>query len=64
MKELLVNTIGVIARDQAPLRAGTVCRRCGGEAKLEAILPKRFDSAAYEIFQCPICDYIDWIQRD
>lgn len=39
------------------------CKRCGGDSNRVATLPKRFENAAYEIFQCVTCEFVDWIER-
>ena len=40
------------------------CKKCGGVSQRVASLPKRFENAAYEVFQCVTCEFVDWVQRD
>ena len=42
----------------------SACKRCGGLLQLSALLPKRLDSPAYEIFRCVACGFVDWVAQD
>jgi len=52
------------ARNDDPRQNAITCKRCGGVSQRVAMLPKRFENAAYEVFQCLTCEFVDWVQRD
>jgi predicted nucleic-acid-binding Zn-ribbon protein len=51
-------------RNDDPRLHVITCKRCGGVSQRVATLPKRFENAAYEVFQCLKCEFVDWVQRD
>jgi len=52
------------ARNDEPRPSVITCKKCGGVCQRVASLPKRFENAAYEVFQCLTCEFVDWVQRD
>ena len=52
------------ACDDEPRLSAITCKKCGGVAQRVATLPKRLENAAFEVFQCRMCEFVDWVQRD
>jgi len=52
------------ARNDEPRPSVITCKKCSGVCQRVASLPKRFENAAYEVFQCLTCEFVDWVQRD
>jgi len=52
------------AGNDDPRQNTITCKRCGGVSQHVASLPKRLEDAAYEVFQCLTCEFVEWVQRD
>jgi len=47
-----------------PRRSGgdpAACERCAAPVELLTALPRRIDHAAYRIFACTACNYVQWV---
>ena len=40
------------------------CPRCGADAELWNVLPRRDRSPEVHLFRCDACHYVDWISRE
>jgi len=64
MSTIASNSHASDTHNDEPRQNAITCKRCGGVSHRVATLPKRAEDAAYEIFQCLACEFVDWIKRE
>jgi DNA-directed RNA polymerase subunit M/transcription elongation factor TFIIS len=40
------------------------CRKCAGRAMHMVTLPTRTDHGGYELYQCVLCKFIEWVPHE
>ena len=43
--------------------SGPNCSRCGKPTALSIVLPRYGDTPAYDIFQCNVCNAVQWVAQ-